>query len=107
MSAAPSTQALVPPAAPAGPAGPAGRALAAALAAHHFSHPTVAAALATFVRQARDAGAPPERVLVGLKAVLRPFDEADRGGARAEGAAAGGLRERLVADAVRTYYRTD
>lgn len=67
-------------AAPGAPAGPVGR----------------------FVRHARDAGAPPERVLVALKAVLRPFLPADAG--RPEG---DGLRERVVSDAVRAYYRAD
>lgn len=79
------------------------RALAAALAAHHFSTPAVRGALAQFVRRSRDAGAPPERVLVDLKALLRPVEAR----AREAGAASDERREQLVRSAISLYYQAD
>jgi hypothetical protein len=95
-------------AAPLSPAADAGaaavrRALVDALGAHHYTDPEVRTALGRFVRQAREAGAPPERVVVDLKALIRPFESP----ATAAGAHAPALREELVWWGITLYYLAD
>lgn len=107
ISMTPAHHDALPPGAPDPPGGggPGAQALSEALAAHHFSHPLVDAAVAGFAREARGAGMPPERVLVALKALLRPFEANDA--AHGERAAGEERRWQLVGTAVRAYYRAD
>lgn len=74
-----------------------------ALRTRHFTDPAVRAALGAFVSRAREAGAPPERVVVDVKQVIRPFEAAARvplGGRPT-------LREELVWWAITLYYLAD
>lgn len=74
-----------------------------ALRRHHFTDPTVRAALGAFVSRAREAGAPPERVVIAVKEVIRPFEAA--AGLTSDGQPT--LREELVWWAITLYYLAD
>jgi hypothetical protein len=93
-----------PPVTPPDPTAAGARAaFADALRTHHFTDPTVRAALGAFVARAREAGAPPERVVIDVKEVIRPFEAA--AGFPFDGQPT--LREELVWWAITLYYLAD